>query len=133
MTAPATPLGHPHRRRSVVTVGVIALWAFGTLAAAPGVAAETLSDVFDRVYRSVVVIRALERDIPEDREGSTSIASFGSGVVVSADGLIMTAAHLVQAASVVRVKFATGSSVPARIVASEPSADVSLLKVERVA
>jgi serine protease Do len=111
---------------------VIGLCAFGMLAAPGGVAAETLSDVFDRVHRSVVIIRTLERDIRQDGDGATVVVSQGSGVLVSAGGLVMTAAHLVHAASVVEVEFLTGGPVPARIVASEPAADVSLLKVDRV-
>ncbi|HET7379500.1 MAG TPA: trypsin-like peptidase domain-containing protein [Gaiellales bacterium] len=108
----------------------IALCTLGMLAAPGDIAAQTLSDVFDRVHLSVVVIRTLERDIGDD--GATLVVSQGSGVLVSAGGLVMTAAHLVQAASVVEVQFLSGGSVPARIVASEPGADVSLLKVDRV-
>jgi S1-C subfamily serine protease len=111
---------------------VFALCALATPAAPAGAAAETLSDVFERVHRSVVVIRALERDIPEGGDGLGHVATVGSGILVSADGLVVTAAHLVHAASVIEVQFATGEAVPALIVASEPSADVSLLKVERV-
>jgi serine protease Do len=110
----------------------IAVCAVGMLAAPIGVDAETLSDVFDRVHRSVVIVRSSERDVPDDGAGFTGVTSLGSGVVVSADGLVMTAAHLVQAASLVQVQFSTGGPIRARIVASEPSADVSLLKVERV-
>ena len=111
---------------------VIALCAFGVLAAPGGGGAEPLSDVFDQVQRSVVVIRSLERDVAQGGDGATAVVSQGSGVLVSADGLVMTAAHLVHAASAVEVQFLTDGAVPARIVASEPAADVSLLKVDRV-
>lgn len=128
----ATPR-HPRGRESRATLGrLIALLTLGMLVAPASVAAEALSDVFDRVSPSVVVVRTLERVIAEDGDRFTSVASFGSGVLVSADGLVMTAAHLVHAASLVEVEFSPGGAVPARIVASEPSADVSLLKIDRV-
>jgi S1-C subfamily serine protease len=51
---------------------------------------------------------------------------------VSADGKVLTAAHIVQTADEVTVEFLTGDAVRARVIASEPSADVSLLQLERV-
>jgi S1-C subfamily serine protease len=44
----------------------------------------------------------------------------------------MTAAHVVQLADKLSVRFVTGDVVTARVVASDPSADVALIKVESV-
>src|SRR5439155_12239637 len=44
----------------------------------------------------------------------------------------MTAAHVVHAMDEIRVEFIGGETVPARVVSSEPAADLSLLKLDRV-
>jgi len=48
------------------------------------------------------------------------------------DGKVMTAAHVVQTADEIKVEFSDGKKVPARVVASSPSADVALLQIENV-
>ena len=101
--------------------------------ALPAAAAETLGQVFKRVTRSVVVVRTRETDAVGQAPGAfTSWRGLGSGVLVSADGKVITAAHIVQTADEVSVEFLTGEAVRARVIASEPSADVSLLQLERV-
>ena len=94
---------------------------------------QTIGDVFDRVYRSVVLVRATERDVPsEPGEPGGRVSSFGSGVLISQDGRILTAAHLVHAASEIHVEFWNGQRSRARVVSSAPGADVSLLQAETV-
>jgi S1-C subfamily serine protease len=56
----------------------------------------------------------------------------GSGVLISTDGKILTAAHLVHAASEVSVEFWDGQRVSARVVSSAPGADISLLQADVV-
>jgi serine protease Do len=99
----------------------------------PAAGAETLGQVFKRVNRSVVVVRTKGTDAVGQGPGVfTSWRGLGSGVLVSADGKVMTAAHIVQTADEVTVEFLTGDAVRARVIASEPSADVSLLQLERM-
>jgi S1-C subfamily serine protease len=61
-----------------------------------------------------------------------TVAGVGSGVLVSVDGKVVTAAHVVQTADRVDVEFTGGTVVQARIVASDTAADVALLQLERV-
>jgi serine protease Do len=99
----------------------------------PSAGAEALGQVFKRVNRSVVVVRTKETAVEGQGPGTlTGLPGLGSGVLVSADGKVMTAAHIVQTADEVTVEFLTGDAVRARVIASEPSADVSLLQLERV-
>lgn len=65
------------------------------------------------------------------REG-TSVDGLGSGVLISADGRVMTAAHVVQAADEVLVEFSDGLRVASRVLASETKADVALLQLAAV-
>jgi S1-C subfamily serine protease len=92
--------------------------------------AQTVGEVFTRVAPSVVVIRAQGSDIAAD--GKRSFVETGSGVLVSSGGQVMTAAHVVHAMDEIRVEFIGGETVAARVVSSEPAADVSLLQLERV-
>jgi S1-C subfamily serine protease len=99
---------------------------------APAEASSTLSQAFKRVDEAVVVVRTNQR-VPAAPNGQTATAAgIGSGVLVSADGKILTAAHVVQAADAIVVEFARGEIAPARVVASDPTADVALLEVLHV-
>lgn len=94
--------------------------------------AQTLGQVFKRVSPSVVVVRTREREVAGGGQRQTvNVAGVGSGVLVSGDGKVMTAAHLVHAADEIAVEFLDGEIVEAWVIASEPEADVSLLQLER--
>jgi serine protease Do len=92
--------------------------------------AQSVGDVFRKVSSSVVVIRAKGRDV--GAAGVTSFVETGSGVLISTDGKVMTAAHVVHAVDEITVEFLGGETVTARVVASEPAADLSLLQLERM-
>ena len=92
--------------------------------------AQTPGDVFRLVAPSVVVIRAKGHDVSAG--GQTRFAETGSGVLISADGKVMTAAHVVHAMDEISVEFLGGETVKAHVVASEPAADLSLLQLEHV-
>jgi serine protease Do len=94
------------------------------------VAAQTVRQVFDGVAPSVVVIRARGREVTTS--GLDRYTETGSGVLISADGKVMTAAHVVHALDEITVDFLGGETVTARVVASEPGADLSLLQLDRV-
>jgi S1-C subfamily serine protease len=68
-------------------------------------------------------------------QGAGGLTRFNETGVRSAhlaDGKIMTAAHVVHSMDEVNVEFLGGQTVPARAISSEPAADLSLLKVDRV-
>ncbi len=94
--------------------------------------AEPVSHIFKRVNPSVVVVRTRERDVGSQEQGTVRVLGVGSGVFISAEGHVLTAAHLVQTADEIVVEFMTGEMVQARVVASEPQADASLLRLEGV-
>lgn len=55
-----------------------------------------------------------------------------SGFVLHADGYVVTAAHVVEDADVVRVEFHDGTTSEAKIVTMSRAQDLALLKVEKV-
>jgi S1-C subfamily serine protease len=116
-----------------MTVRFIALLLLATLVTLEQPAsagAQAVGDVFRRVSPSVVVIRSRGRDVAAS--GQVRFGEIGSGVLISADGKVMTAAHVVHAMDEITVEFIGGEAVKARVVASEPAADLSLLQLERV-
>jgi S1-C subfamily serine protease len=98
------------------------------------VMAESLRDLFKKVRPSVVIIMT-EETLPQTTSGEsepTKAGGLGSGVIISRDGKILTASHVVHLADRVAVRFADGKTVPARILGSEPNADIAVIKVERL-
>ncbi len=96
--------------------------------------ASALGKVFKCVSGSVVVILTEEKVLPPDTyEGKkVSAQGLGSGGLISKDGKVLTAAHVVQTADTVSVEFPNGEIVKAKVVSSEPPADIALLQLERV-
>ena len=93
--------------------------------------AQSMGDLFRKVNPSVVVIRARGSDV-EGSGGLTRFLETGSGILISADGKVMTAAHVVHSMDEINVEFLGGETVRARVLSSEPAADLSLLQLERV-
>jgi serine protease Do len=117
------------RRSAGVALAAIALGSFSVAPATPA-AAQTVREVFEQVVPSVVVIRARGRDV--EASGETRFAETGSGVLISTDGRVMTAAHVVHTMDEIAVEFIGGETVSARVVSSEVAADLSLVKLDRV-
>jgi S1-C subfamily serine protease len=92
--------------------------------------AQSVGEVFRRVTPSVVVIRARGREV--SGSGETRFTETGSGVLISTDGRVMTAAHVVHTMDEIAVEFMGGETVKASVIASEAAADLSLLRLERV-
>lgn len=68
---------------------------------------------------------------PRSRQPRNSIQrGFGSGVIVSSDGYILTNNHVVDGADEVTVKTVDEETYKAEVVGRDPKSDVALLKVE---
>lgn len=91
---------------------------------------QQLREMFNKTNPSVVVIRTVERRFAPQAEGLMSLPGLGSGVVISTDGKILTAAHVVQAADQVSVEFADGKKERAQVVASYPRADIAIVQLD---
>lgn len=110
-----------------------ALTLFAWAPVATGSAAAPLRDLYKRVNASVVEVRTVEKTpSPLPQRGFVRAAGLGSGVLISADGKILTAAHVVQVSDVVAVQFVDGSVSRARVIGSIQRADLAVLQVEYV-
>ena len=95
--------------------------------------AQTISEMFKRVKDSVVVVRTTQKEkMPWGDGESVSIPGIGSGMLVDAEGLVLTAAHVVQVAESIEVEFTDGQTIKAKVLSSAPSADVALLRLEKI-
>jgi S1-C subfamily serine protease len=93
---------------------------------------QQLRDAFRKVEQAVVIVRTAQKELaPFPQEGMVSLNGLGSGVLVSSDGKVLTAAHLVQVADAITVESANGEVIPARVAGTTVSADVALLQLER--
>ena len=102
-----------------------------------GATASDLSDVFARVALQVkpaVVLIQSER--LEGAEGGFPHfvqrikIEQGSGFIVSADGYILTNSHLVASADWVTVRLYDKRELPGKIIGTDPSTDVAVLKID---
>ena len=63
---------------------------------------------------------------PETREQRSG----GSGVIISADGYIVTNNHVIEEATKLKVKLNDGRTFDAKLVGTDPTTDVALIKIE---
>jgi len=95
--------------------------------------AQQLRDAFRQVNQSVVIVRTKRVEVaPSADEPMTIIDGLGSGVLISNDGKILTAAHVVQTADVASVEFADGQEIIARVIGSDVQSDVALLQLKEM-
>ncbi len=65
------------------------------------------------------------------QNGSLDPVGLGSGVIYRSDGYILTNYHVVQAADEVTVRLASGESLAAEVVGTDPTNDLAVVRVER--
>ncbi len=101
------------------------------LALALGPAA--LPELFEKVDPSVVAVAAGARtEVKTENVRMSGITvSTGSGVLVHAQGYVVTAAHVVDDAEAIEVYWRDGFSASARVVSLSRTEDLALLKVEQ--
>jgi len=106
---------------------------FGLTAVSDPVFAHTFADLVEELSASVAQVDAKEWIVrgTDDRE-VVVLANQGSGVLISSDGKMLTVAHLVQSADEIQVQSGRSDPIRARVLASEPAADIALLQLERV-
>jgi S1-C subfamily serine protease len=93
----------------------------GTPAAAPTASPSpsatplNTAEVFEELAPSVVIVEA---------------AGTGTGIVANAEGLILTALHVVDGADTIKVTFADGTTSQASLLDSDPAIDIAILAPE---
>jgi serine protease DegS len=106
--------------------GLLAQSDSGSFAPAVRLSAPAVVSIYTRrVERPVLGIEQLlgAPVRPQYRDG------LGSGVIVDADGHIVTNQHVIQNSEAIRVRLADGREAPAIVVGSDPDTDIAVLKV----
>jgi S1-C subfamily serine protease len=135
----------------VAVVVAVALAAGLWWVSSSGPAPLTTADVDQAVQRGIEQAQEAERSVPPDATtayrmitpslvtvttqragGATTGTGLGSGVVVNADGAVLTALHVVDGATQIQVDFADGTRAAAAVTATRPEHDVAVLAVDRL-
>ncbi len=88
---------------------------------------DTIVNVASEASKSVVTITS--NGMTGYSPFSVPVTGVGSGFIVSTNGLILTANHVVTGAQSLTVTLPSGRNVPATVVSTDPSHDVALIKV----
>ena len=126
-------------------IGLVLLWAValtavvllrgdgpGTPAAAVPSAKPSASDgplsvpdIYLALRPSVVLIQSTGGRSAADRDEETTAT--GTGVIVNADGTVLTAFHVVDGAEAIKLTFADGTESPAKVARSDAKQDIASL------
>ncbi|GAA3753271.1 hypothetical protein GCM10022225_42440 [Plantactinospora mayteni] len=139
---PAPSSSGPGRVGRAAAIGVAALALMVGSGLAGGAIATALDDsptVTNRTYSAAPVINSadLPKIAAQVQDSVVSISTGnteGSGVVMSADGFVLTNNHVVAAANggTVKVFFADGKNVDAKVTGTDPKTDLAVVKAEGV-
>jgi len=97
-------------------------------------------DAASRVAPAVVSVNVLKRrrQVTRDpfdfffvpRESERTVQGFGSGFIVSADGVVITNQHVTDGADEIVVTMRDGRDYPAKLLGEDPLTDIAVLKIE---
>ena len=79
-----------------------------------------VSEIFQQILPSVVLVQ-----VDGDSEDSAGI---GTGVIVNADGTILTAEHVIDGAATIKLKYADGTESAAAVASADAKQDIATLK-----
>lgn len=87
----------------------------------------TYDNFFDDFYNNFFNIQPMN---PYQQRQQKPIEAFGSGVIISADGYIVTNNHVVQEADKISVTLNDRRTFTAEIIGTDPTSDLALIKIE---
>ncbi|MFC4634598.1 S1C family serine protease [Dokdonia ponticola] len=92
---------------------------------------QKISKLYEQSSEAVVLITTMQSQVTFNNgiPVKKSLSAYGSGFVISSEGDILTASHLVQTAEMICVTFSDGEELLAKVLYSYPLADVALIKL----
>jgi S1-C subfamily serine protease len=89
----------------------------------------TVTGVVRQTAQAVVHIKVVKKMQNRRTKEVIEQPGFGSGFVISSDGLIVTNNHVIENTLSIVVGFADGVELPATLIGTDPSTDIAILKV----
>ena len=89
----------------------------------------TITGVVKQSAQAVVHIKVIKKIQDPRSKKVVDQEGYGSGFVISTDGLIVTNNHVIEKAISIQVGFADGIESKASLVGTDPSSDIAILKV----
>ncbi len=90
---------------------------------------KTVQEIYKQSSKGVVQVTSTSVVTDNPFFGPQSESSLGSGFVVDKDGYIVTNYHVIENAQEIEVNFSGDDRVPAKVVGSDPSTDLAVLKI----
>lgn len=131
---PASGIGAPGASQSVQArhVGTDS-FADAVARAAPSVVniftAKVTTERQTLAFRDPLLQRYFGKLLPEQTRKRME-TSLGSGVIVSADGYVLTNFHILKDADEIKVELPNGNNVPVKFVGNDPETDLAILKMD---
>ncbi len=90
----------------------------------------TVTRAVDQVGPSVVSV-AVARPAPDrlQRRGIAELRGAGSGIIIAADGYVLTNSHVLRGADRIEVRLQDGRSLSAQVVGDDPHSDLAMVRV----
>ena len=85
---------------------------------------------YRRILPSLVTV--IDTKAAAGEAAASGSSSLGSGVIIDASGSVLTALHVVSGGGTIQVRFADGTTSPARLTRSQRSKDIAVLGVEKL-
>ena len=114
-------LNPPAPALTTAQVRTVVAQAMASATPAPAYSAQ----VYSIIQPSLVLIQTTGTD-----SSGRSVSGLGSGVVISDQGAILTALHVVNGASTIKVTFADGTESNAQVASTQPDSDIATLQPE---
>lgn len=131
------------RFRSIVSALALIALAATPAGAQSRLPAQGYADLVERLSPAVVNIATSQRvegleDMPRfppgvgrapEGDGAAQVTSLGSGFIISADGVVVTNNHVIEAADAIEVILQNGQRFEAVVVGRDPATDIAVLRM----
>ena len=118
-----------HGTNMIKVVGLI--FALFVVSATNAGTLPNVADVVEEQHSTVVQVAVGTNGIDPQTASPTAIQNgFGSGFVISEDGYIMTNAHVVKEADVIKIRLPNRKVYDAEVVGSDSETDIAVLKID---
>ena len=86
--------------------------------------------IAEKVGPAVVGVEGSIRQFEKGISSIDQANAYGSGIVISTDGYILTNNHVISGSDIIKVALANGKSVDAEVVGKDPTSDIAVLKIQ---